>query len=183
MTWRGGPQVPSMTWRGGANVPSMTFGRMNATWPLASLRLSHSGLVLTAARKRFHLTPADVVAAYPCSNSPLAKGIGIETRDGQVLIFWTSEGYAVLPALQAAGFPISPEQRRASEEIRAARRRVGPIGSARRRYALYGVFFLAGLLYCVLMKPVLAPDTSWATTLLLPLAGMALYGLLYLRRK
>lgn len=183
MPWQGGPHVPSNTWRGGANIPSMTFGRTNATWPFASLRLSHSGLVLTVGRKRFPLTPADVVAAYPCSNSPLANGIGIETRDGQVLIFWTPEGYAVLPALQAAGFPVSPEPRRASEEIRAARRRVGPIGSARRRFALRGVFFLAGLLYCVLMKPVLAPDTSWAMIILPPLVAMAFYGLLYLRRR
>jgi hypothetical protein len=161
----------------------MTFGRVNATWPLASLRLSHVGLVLTAARKRFVLTPADVVAVYPCVRSPLSKGIGIESRDGQVLIFWTSEGQAVLFALQSAGFPVSSQPRNATEEIRAARRRVGPIGSAKRRYALRGAFFLAGLLYCVLMKPVLAPDTSWTTVILLPLAGIALYTLLALRRR
>ncbi|MBD2896272.1 hypothetical protein amrb99_52180 [Actinomadura sp. RB99] len=183
MTWRSGPDVPSMTWRGGADVPSMTLGRMNATSPFASLRLSHSGLVLTVVRKRFFLTPADVAAVYPCVRSPLAKGIGIEARDGQVLIFWTAEGHAVLSALQVAGFPISFQPRKAAEEIRAARRRVGPIGSARRRFALRGVFFLAGLLYCVLMKPVLAPDTSWATVLLLPLAGIAFYALLSLRPK
>jgi hypothetical protein len=183
MAWQGGPDVPSTTWRGGANVPSMAFGRVNATWPLASLRLSHSGIVLTAVRKRFHLTAADVVAAFPCSSSPLSKGIGIETRDGRVLVFWTSEASAVLPALQAAGFPVSPAPRNAFQEIRAARRRVAPAGSARRRLALRGVLLSAGLLCIVLLKPILLPDYSWTMLVFALLAFAVLNGLLYLRRK
>ncbi|HEU5024433.1 MAG TPA: hypothetical protein VFV01_05880 [Spirillospora sp.] len=161
----------------------MTFGRLNATWPLASLRLSHSGLVLAAARKRFHLTPADVVAAFPCSTSPLTGGIGIEPRDGQVLIFWTSEASAVLPALQAAGFPVSPVPRKAFQEIRAARRRVAPIGSERRRFALRGVLVLAGLLGLVVLKPIVLPDVPWIMIIFALLVYAVLNGLLYLRRK
>ncbi|KAB2366726.1 hypothetical protein [Actinomadura montaniterrae] len=183
MTWQGGPDVPSTTWRGGANVPSMAFGRLNATWPFASLRLSHSGIVLTAVRHRFHLTPADMVAAFPCSASLLSKGIGLETRDGRVLVFWTSEASAILPALQAAGFPVSPAPRNAFREIRAARWRAAPTGSARGQFALRWVLLLAGLLCVVLLKPILLPDYPWTMLMIALLAFAVLNGLLYLRRK
>jgi hypothetical protein len=112
-----------MRWQGGANVPVMGYGvRMNATSPFASLSLDDSGLVLKATFKRFVLAPADVAVIYPCRGA-FSYGLGIETSDGRVLIFWTTKSSAILPALQAAGFPISSDLRKVYKEIRSSRGR------------------------------------------------------------
>jgi hypothetical protein len=91
---------------------------MNASWPLASLNLDHSGLVLKVAARTFRLTPADVAVVHPCRGM-FSRGIGIGTVDGRVLVFWTGRGDAILAALEAAGFQTSRDIRNAYRGIRS----------------------------------------------------------------
>jgi hypothetical protein len=105
-----------VTWRGGANVPSKGGGRWDARWPLASLRLDNSALILKLLTKTFVLTPADVAVVYPARSWLGRTGLGIQTIDARILVFWTAND-SILPALEAAGFPTSPAHRRVDREI------------------------------------------------------------------
>ncbi|MEV4253697.1 hypothetical protein AB0J52_11070 [Spirillospora sp. NPDC049652] len=151
----------SMRWQGGANIPSAAFGRMTSSWPRASLTLNHSTLVLKFVLSTFTLTPADVAVIYPCGGFTVSGGLGIQTTDGQVLVFWTTETPTILPALEAAGFPVSPEPRPVYQEIRASqapRKRGTPTSG--KALAIRAGLFLVGLLWCVLSRPFLAPHSS-----------------------
>jgi hypothetical protein len=104
-------------WIGGANVPS-PMGRLNATWPLATLELSGAAL-------RLAVTPGRLFGVKPLSAGPSAVELvfPVRRRLGPVGIalrppgvpdsyFWTRRQTEVLAALAAAGFPVSWEEQR-----------------------------------------------------------------------
>src|SRR5437870_876197 len=77
---------------GGMNVP-FAVGRVNATWPLATLTITHDTLRLAPrwfARMittDFEVSLGHIRSAFPTRSRVFASGIGFELADGEVAYF------------------------------------------------------------------------------------------------
>jgi hypothetical protein len=103
--------------RGGANVPGR-FGRVNATWPFATLKLE-AGLICISVKPRLfgprslELSKSTPHRLFPV-RGPLMRtpGVGV-TVDGIDWYFWTRKVGDVLAALRQLGFEVETETRKA----------------------------------------------------------------------
>lgn len=104
-------------WVGGANVPSR-MGRLNATWPFATLELSGAAVRLAIVPGRLFgvkpisAGPSAVELVFPVRGRLGAVGIAIRPPAVPDCYFWTRRQREVIAALAAAGFPVSWEEQR-----------------------------------------------------------------------
>lgn len=105
--------------RGGMNIeiPFYGFRRLNATMPLARLRMSDKGLwlgtrTITIRRdlQSVEYDKSEVVAVFP-SRGVLTIGVGIETADHKTHYFWTIHRRAVINELAERGYVIREPRR------------------------------------------------------------------------
>jgi hypothetical protein len=107
-------------WVGGANLPG-ALGRMNATTPLAVLRLGSSSISLDIRPKLITrmlgvssttLARSDDVEAFPVSSRWGTRGVGLRRNGAAPLYFWTTQPEELLQALASADWPVSWDERR-----------------------------------------------------------------------
>lgn len=108
-------------WTGGSNTPATYFGRCNATWPCAELRVELGKVELTLKRPLTlygRMVGADPLAASPKEVSLVAPvrlplgspGVAFRKLDGSEYYFLTFQVEAVLTWLEWAGFPVSRDR-------------------------------------------------------------------------
>ena len=94
------------------------MGRLNATWPFATLELSGASLKLAIVPGRLFgvkplsAGPSAVALAFPVRGRFGAVGIAIRPPAFPDSYFWTHRQTEVLAALAEAGFPVSWEEQR-----------------------------------------------------------------------
>jgi hypothetical protein len=105
---------------GGLNVPTK-LGRLNATWPLATLTIDEHLVTLEPSvlrhliRARVSVAPTAIKVAYKLKGRMMTPGVGLDLTDGRTLYFWTwANKDRVLDALSRQGVRIDPLARRAS---------------------------------------------------------------------
>ena len=105
---------------GGLNVPTK-FGRLNATWPLATLTIDEHTVTLEPSvlrrlvRARVSVAPTAIKVAYKLKGRMMTPGVGLDLTEGRTLYFWTwANKDGVLDALRRQGVAIDPAVRRAS---------------------------------------------------------------------
>jgi hypothetical protein len=119
--WLGLPAPPPVvsSWTGGSNVPG-PWGRINATFPLAVLEVAPERLTLRLRPRivarlvgapGLTATPADVDVIFPVKGWANG-GVGLVRHGSPVVYFFTRQRAAILNALGAAGFRVSPHERR-----------------------------------------------------------------------
>lgn len=107
------------SWTGGANVPG-PMGRINSTYPLAVLKVAPEGMTLRlrprivarlVGASGFTATPSEMDLIFPVKGWT-SGGVGLVRHGAPVVYFFTRQRLAILNALVAAGFRVSPEERR-----------------------------------------------------------------------
>jgi hypothetical protein len=100
----------------GMNLPS-ALGRVNASWPLALLRVGQQAMEFRPRwfakllMKPVVIRYVDVSADFPVRGR-LTAGVGLQLRDGEAVYFWTNrEQVRLLEALGGLGVVVDPQPR------------------------------------------------------------------------
>jgi hypothetical protein len=98
-------------------VPFYGARRLNATIPMAQLRVSENGLWLGTStitipkdRRSVEYRSGEIAEVFP-STGLLTRGVGIVTYDGKTHYFWTLRPARVLKALADSGYSIRTARR------------------------------------------------------------------------